>query len=234
MKKNELYHHGVLGQKWGVRRYQNRDGTLTALGKRHKQENFEAKRLVDDIHAIAESKRPKINKDVISAVHKTGAQMYGLKYELKTKESLTRKILKDSIEKDISLIDAANGIRDAVRYTAVSSDNRFTKNYFDIKKDLESKGYTETRCKNYFEMYKQGLVKHKSVQSIFQDKDGYQFELQFQTPASQDAKNKKVPIYEESRKVGITEKRKNQLIRQMEDLADHVPDPKDISLIKSH
>lgn len=29
---NELYHHGVKGQKWGVRRYQNPDGSLTPEG----------------------------------------------------------------------------------------------------------------------------------------------------------------------------------------------------------
>lgn len=31
---DELYHHGIKGQRWGVRRYQNPDGTLTALGRR--------------------------------------------------------------------------------------------------------------------------------------------------------------------------------------------------------
>lgn len=30
---NELYHHGIKGQKWGVRRYQNPDGTLTPAGR---------------------------------------------------------------------------------------------------------------------------------------------------------------------------------------------------------
>ena len=31
---SELYHYGVKGQKWGVRNYQNPDGTLTAAGQR--------------------------------------------------------------------------------------------------------------------------------------------------------------------------------------------------------
>lgn len=31
---NELYHWGIKGQKWGVRRYQNEDGTLTPAGQK--------------------------------------------------------------------------------------------------------------------------------------------------------------------------------------------------------
>lgn len=35
MDNNELTHWGVRGMKWGVRRYQNADGSLTAAGKKH-------------------------------------------------------------------------------------------------------------------------------------------------------------------------------------------------------
>ena len=34
MNDLELYHHGVKGQRWGVRRYQNKDGSLTSYGKK--------------------------------------------------------------------------------------------------------------------------------------------------------------------------------------------------------
>lgn len=32
---SELYHHGIKGQKWGIRRYQNDDGSLTEAGRKH-------------------------------------------------------------------------------------------------------------------------------------------------------------------------------------------------------
>lgn len=34
-KKSYLAHHGIKGQKWGIRRYQNPDGSLTPAGRRH-------------------------------------------------------------------------------------------------------------------------------------------------------------------------------------------------------
>lgn len=36
----ELYHHGIQGQKWGVRRFQNADGTLTAAGRKRKAKEY--------------------------------------------------------------------------------------------------------------------------------------------------------------------------------------------------
>ena len=38
---NELQHFGIKGMKWGVRRYQNKDGSLTPAGKKRYDESDE-------------------------------------------------------------------------------------------------------------------------------------------------------------------------------------------------
>ena len=41
----EFMHYGVRGQKWGVRRYENKDGSLTAAGKKRYSDSSSSKKV---------------------------------------------------------------------------------------------------------------------------------------------------------------------------------------------
>lgn len=223
--KDHLMHHGTKGMHWGIR-----NGPPYLIEDNKKSI---ANRMALEIYSKAKGKEATISKDVLGAAKAANSKMYGLEHKLKTKESISRKITTDSEEKGISLDKAGKDIKDAVRYTTITDDKSFVDSYFKVKENLESKGYQEVRCKNYFDLYDKGLVKHKSVQSVFSDKDGYLFEIQFQTPSSQKAKDLKVPLYEERRKPGNSESRNRELERQMVQLAENVTTPPGIDRIRT-
>ena len=63
----ELYHHGIQGQKWGVRRYQNSDGSYTSLGKKRRREesgyNVSAKEVKKNMNSYDDATlQKKINR----------------------------------------------------------------------------------------------------------------------------------------------------------------------------
>lgn len=208
--------------------------TVKERGNLSDREAEQCSAMAERMYDKAFKAEPKITKDVVSTIESVGGSMYGLDYRLKQPTSIAAKIGADAKDKGLSFNSSAGGISDVIRYTSVSDDKNFVSNYTDVKQKLLDKGYTEVRCKNYFDLYDKGIVKHKSVQSVFKDKDGNTFEIQFQTPSSQAAKDLKIPLYEEVRKSGTSDKRKAEIEKEMTNLAEHVNNPSGISKIKSH
>lgn len=58
----ELYHFGIKGQKWGIRRFQNEDGSLTQAGKNRYNEDYSEKQRRQDRSMYGKGAEKRINR----------------------------------------------------------------------------------------------------------------------------------------------------------------------------
>ena len=97
MYRNELYHHGVKGQKWGIRRYQNEDGTLTPAGQKKKlkqQKKAEKKELIRRLKNVdPELAKNKQTRRVAYDYHNLSGLRFAAKYQT-TKRTFAKRYVK--------------------------------------------------------------------------------------------------------------------------------------------
>lgn len=198
------------------------------------EEAKEAARQAEQVYAKAAAVEPQITKDVVTSVAENNGQMYGLDFRMKQPTSMARKIASDAKEDEVTYQEAASQIKDACRYTAVFDTKDFTSGYNNTKQALESMGYKEVRCKNFFEMYEEGRSPQKAVQCVYENKDGYKFEFQFHTYETQGAKEINHRMYEESRAAGTTPERKATLNALMTTASSHAATPEGALQIKAY
>lgn len=166
-----------------------------------------------------------------SIEHDNRSKLVGLDFRFKSIESLSRKIIADSKEKEISLEDAAKGINDKLRYTFVSKEKDFTNNYFKTVGTLRNKGYNIVRVKNTFE---QNVV-YKGVNTLVEDNNGVIFELQYHTDKSYYVKEHGLhEIYEKQRVLDKIKDKKewDDLTEKMIKISNKIPIPKYVERIK--
>lgn len=120
---NELQHHGIKGQKWGVRRFQKSDGSLTNEGRRrYSSDDFkDAKKKIDK------------GKEVVDGATKAKKKAVEKQHEQKIKKDLSEM-------SDQELRDIVNRLNMEERYTQVMKSRGLEQGKSRVDKILDYAG----------------------------------------------------------------------------------------------
>ena len=104
MENNELYHYGKKGQKWGERLYQNKDGSLTPLGRLRYQKN---------VNRVASQRKKNLEKARAAKVEKKKVEEERKK-QIEAGKISAKKMTNDELKARIDRLDLEKKYKEAV------------------------------------------------------------------------------------------------------------------------
>lgn len=190
----------------------------------------EVQKIYDEMRA----NEPQITDDLCGITSDIGCEMFGLDFSVKTGSSVSEKIDRKRVEKqlgpEVTDEQIIRGFADVVRYTAMGPHDELVSKTNGIIDGLEKAGYKVPKVENKY------LGKEPDYKGIHLDvvsPTGQKFELQVHSKESMECKEINHKLYEESRKVDTPPERKAELERQMRENAAALPQPKDIEDLKN-
>jgi len=173
-----LEHHGIKGQKWGVRRFQNYDGTLTNKGKKHKSETDEKRKGLSD----KQKEALKIGAITFGALAGTALVAVGAKYAIeKSNANLTKEMINhySKLAKEASeQFDKYDYMRNDYE-SKVNSSKRFANMYDTAVNNWGMKSYSDDlkKANDELKINSEALNKYRGLSSSAKDNYRYYREL---------------------------------------------------------
>ncbi len=139
---------------------------------------------------------PAIRKAVTTSVTAHGGTLDREDTSLKSVDSMERKIADGVVERGLSPDDAAAGIRDSVRFTAIVPTDGYWTAGTQIGDDLEAAGYSRVKQSRGWDLDSM----YAGRNDTFAGPDGVEFEVQFHTAESLAATERNHDLYNMSRR----------------------------------
>ena len=170
ISEDYLIHHGIKGQKWGVRRYQNSDGTYTPEGKRrYSKYHKDLKKRVNEIRDLMIDENGFMREPTGKRNHMRGSYLD----EYPEAKAKARKLIDDAVAKNGELV--LNDLYDIDEYTADRIIDAHDEDKYELARAGKNKGWVlkKLNSKTEYEPIKTG----DDLKRFYEETDNILFEM---------------------------------------------------------